>query len=122
MREKGMTIIYTTHYMEEVEEISTRIIVMDKGEIIATGTKEKLKEEIINHKQYVIEIDDVNKVCLEEFYNVEELELLLNINKGIIIRLFKKYKVNDKGYKKTDIIYKLMGLEKYDEDMLLEVK
>ena len=45
MSDKGMTIIYTTHYMEEVEEISTRIIVMDKGEIIAEGTKEKLKED-----------------------------------------------------------------------------
>lgn len=71
MREKGTTIIYTTHYMEEVEEISTRIIIMDKGEIIASGTKEKLKEEIVNDKRFVIEVDDLDKVNLEEFYNVE---------------------------------------------------
>ena len=71
MRKKGMTIIYTTHYMEEVEEISTRIIIMDKGEIIATGTKEELKEEIVNNKKFIIEVDDIGKVNLEEFYNVE---------------------------------------------------
>ena len=71
MREKGMTIIYTTHYMEEVEEISTRIIIMDKGKIIANGTKEKLKEEIVDNKRFIIEVHDVEKVNLEEFYNVE---------------------------------------------------
>lgn len=71
MSKKGMTIIYTTHYMEEVEEISTRIIIMDKGRIIASGTKEKLKEEIVNYKKFIIEVDAVDKVNTEEFYNVE---------------------------------------------------
>ncbi len=71
MREKGMTIIYTTHYMEEVEEISTRIIIMDKGQIIASGTKEKLKEEVVNYKRFIIEVDGLNELNLEEFYNVE---------------------------------------------------
>lgn len=71
MRENGMTIIYTTHYMEEVEEISTRIIIMDKGQIIASGTKEKLKEEIVNYRKFIIEIDSVDKVNTEDFYNVE---------------------------------------------------
>lgn len=70
MREQGMTIIYTTHYMEEVEEISTRIIVMDKGQIIASGTKEKLKEEIVNYKKFIIEVDAVEKVNPEIFYNI----------------------------------------------------
>ena len=66
-----MTILYTTHYMEEVEEISTRIIIIDKGQIIASGTKEKLKEEIVYFKKFIIEVDVVNKVNTEEFYNVE---------------------------------------------------
>lgn len=39
MQLKGMTVLYTTHYMEEVEEISSRIIIMDHGRIIAEGTK-----------------------------------------------------------------------------------
>ncbi|MCL1874469.1 MAG: ABC transporter ATP-binding protein [Clostridiales bacterium] len=43
LRKQGMTILYTTHYMEEVEEISTRIIIMDLGNIIAEGTNESLK-------------------------------------------------------------------------------
>ncbi|SDO73596.1 ABC transporter ATP-binding protein [Clostridium gasigenes] len=71
MRDKGITIIYTTHYMEEVEEISTRIIVMDKGEIIAEGTKEKLKEEVVKYKKLIIDADNLENVDLEEFYNIE---------------------------------------------------
>lgn len=41
--QKGATVIYTSHYMEEVEAICTRIAVMDNGKIIACGTSEELK-------------------------------------------------------------------------------
>lgn len=46
LNEAGATIIYTSHYMEEVEQICSYIVIMDKGEVIAHGTKEKLKETI----------------------------------------------------------------------------
>lgn len=71
LKENGMTIIYTTHYMEEVEEISTRIIIVDKGQIIASGTKEKLKEEVMNYKEFIIEVDNYKNINLDEFYNIE---------------------------------------------------
>ena len=44
LNKEGATIVYTSHYMEEVEQICTRIAIMDKGKIIATGTNEELKE------------------------------------------------------------------------------
>ena len=43
LNKEGATIIYTTHYMEEVEQICTRIAIMDKGKNIAIGTKDELK-------------------------------------------------------------------------------
>lgn len=42
LSEDGMTIIYTSHYMEEVEYLCRRIHIMDEGKIIATGTKDEL--------------------------------------------------------------------------------
>ena len=52
----GATIIYTSHYMEEVEQICTRISIMDKGKSIAIGTKEELKKMIKNNETISIEI------------------------------------------------------------------
>lgn len=52
----GATIIYTSHYMEEVEQICTRIAIMDKGRKIAEGTKEELKRMIKNTETLTIEI------------------------------------------------------------------
>lgn len=45
---KGTTVIYTSHYMEEVEAICTRIAIMDNGKIIACGTSEELKKLVTN--------------------------------------------------------------------------
>lgn len=42
LRNGGMTIIYTTHYMEEAEQLCTRVAVMDKGKIIAEGAPQAL--------------------------------------------------------------------------------
>lgn len=44
LREQGATVVYTTHYMEEVEQICDRIIILDKGEILAQGTINQLKQ------------------------------------------------------------------------------
>ncbi|HOZ72899.1 MAG TPA: ABC transporter ATP-binding protein [Spirochaetales bacterium] len=43
LRRRGRTIIYTTHYMEEAENLCTEIAIMDKGKIIAQGSQERLK-------------------------------------------------------------------------------
>ncbi|TVX96842.1 ABC transporter ATP-binding protein [Cohnella terricola] len=52
----GCTIIYTSHYMEEVEEICTRIAIVDHGKIIAEGTKEQLKAIVTDTKNVWIEV------------------------------------------------------------------
>lgn len=43
LNRNGATIIYTSHYMEEVEQLCTRIMIMDEGRSIACGTKDELK-------------------------------------------------------------------------------
>ena len=45
LRNDGATIVYTTHYMEEVEILCDRIIILDKGKIIAQGTSDDLKKK-----------------------------------------------------------------------------
>ena len=55
LNREGATIIYTSHYMEEVEQICSRIAIMDKGKNLAIGTSEELKKLI--KKNEIINID-----------------------------------------------------------------
>lgn len=71
LQQNGMTVLYTTHYMEEVEAISSRIIIIDHGKIIAEGTKEKLKEDVQSEKHYHIELEEGTSVSAERFYSIE---------------------------------------------------
>ncbi|MNT39023.1 Daunorubicin/doxorubicin resistance ATP-binding protein DrrA [compost metagenome] len=60
LNKAGATIVYTSHYMEEVEQICTRISIMDKGRIIATGTKEELKSMISTGEKITVELFKVS--------------------------------------------------------------
>ncbi|RJE86172.1 ABC transporter ATP-binding protein [Paenibacillus sp. 1011MAR3C5] len=56
LNEMGSTIIYTSHYMEEVEELCTRIAILDHGKVIAEGTKAQLKSIITDQKDIRIDV------------------------------------------------------------------
>ncbi|HLR36311.1 MAG TPA: DUF4162 domain-containing protein, partial [Tissierellales bacterium] len=67
LNKKGSTIIYTTHYLEEAEMLCKRIIIMDKGKSLVSGTKEELKSMITTSEKMVvgflnIEDEIVNKI------------------------------------------------------------
>ena len=55
----GTTVIYTSHYMEEVEAICTRVAIMDNGKIIACGTKEELKNMVRKDPNEEITLEQV---------------------------------------------------------------
>jgi ABC-2 type transport system ATP-binding protein len=55
----GATVIYTSHYMEEVEDICSRIAIMDNGKLIAIGTSEELKKMVV---------EDTSTITLEEVF------------------------------------------------------
>ena len=59
LNQNGATIIYTSHYMEEVEQICTRIAIMDRGKKIAIGTTEELKRMIKKSEIISIDIPDL---------------------------------------------------------------
>ncbi|WP_205700141.1 hypothetical protein [Erysipelothrix sp. HDW6C] len=74
LRDQGKTIIYTTHYMEEVEAISTRIIIMDHGDIIARGTKESLKAEMGDIRTFTITVEDGRTINSDAIYSIEGIK------------------------------------------------
>lgn len=62
----GSTVIYTSHYMEEVEAICTRIGILDKGKLIACGTKDELKRQVGQEEKLIFEIDKKSAPAMTE--------------------------------------------------------
>ena len=93
LRDNGATIVYTTHYMEEVEIICDRVIILDKGKILATGTIDELKELAKIEEKVTVEVNN-----LEEKY-IEQIKILENVdevtyNGNILLITYKKGKNN----------------------------
>jgi ABC-2 type transport system ATP-binding protein len=90
LNEQGATIIYTTHYMEEVEQLCDRIAIIDKGRTVALGTKEELKAMIRMGEKITVEVFNIAQKALEgikELSTVEKVEyresnLVIRSNKG----------------------------------------
>ncbi|WEK55787.1 MAG: ABC transporter ATP-binding protein [Candidatus Cohnella colombiensis] len=61
----GSTIIYTSHYMEEVEELCSKIAIVDRGRVIANGTKEELTSLVSAEEMLEIELSSVNYTFIE---------------------------------------------------------
>lgn len=93
----GATIIYTSHYMEEVEQICTRIAIMDKGKNLAIGTKEELKQMIKKSETIsieILEIADEDLAAIRQLNHVYEvtyenhiLNVLCNGGKHNLLRV-----------------------------------
>lgn len=85
LRKQGATIIYTTHYMEEVELLCDRVIILDKGKIIASGTCDELKELINIEEKVTVEGIDINKNLLKKIRDLKNLKNINNHEKTLII-------------------------------------
>ena len=64
MNAQGCTVVYTSHYMEEVEEICTRIMIMDHGQALATGTNAELKAMIGTGEKIQIDVPELDEATL----------------------------------------------------------
>lgn len=73
LNEEGATIIYTSHYMEEVEQICSDIAIIDKGRVIAKGTKDELKAMISTGEKISIEMYQIEDETIEYIRNMPNI-------------------------------------------------
>ncbi len=66
LAKQGSTVIYTSHYMEEVEMICSRVCIMDKGVIIASGTKDEIIDSLGGQYEIVIRLGKEDNVLPEK--------------------------------------------------------
>ena len=132
LRDEGATVVYTTHYMEEVEILCDRVIILDKGKILASGTTDELKELAKTEEKISIEVYDFDDKYLgkvDELKNVDEVKyanniLLITFTKGKnnlvdTMEFLKKYKIKyNKIYSErptlNDVFLELTGKELRD--------
>lgn len=129
LNKKGATIVYTTHYMEEVEQICNRIAIIDKGKVVAVGTKEDLKEMILISEKITVEIENLSDELLNKIRkmknvitaNYDDIDLVVTYEKGEenLEKLISFLKENNIKYQKifsslptlNDVFLELTGKE-----------
>ena len=83
--EKGLTILYTSHYMEEVECLCDRIYIMDKGNIIAVGTKSEIKDILAAENTIYIEAELLNETFVEKLKGEPTIKKVLKKDETVTI-------------------------------------
>jgi len=74
LRDNGATIVYTTHYMEEAEILCDRIIILDKGKILASGTSLELKELSDIDEKITAEISEIDESILNKINDLKNID------------------------------------------------
>ncbi|MCR8643817.1 ABC transporter ATP-binding protein [Paenibacillus sp. N1-5-1-14] len=77
-REKGTTVLYTSHYMEEVEQLCNRMYIMDHAKVIASGTKEELGRILSNEDTIILQLDAYDDALI---HDIREMESVLQTEK-----------------------------------------
>ena len=127
LRQTGVTIILTTHYIEEAEAIADRVAVINQGEIIIVEDKKELIKKM-GHKKLTIELQDE---ILEIPKKLEKYNLLIDDNKISLIYIYKAKgektgitdllkDIKDEGLRLKDLITEQSSLEKIFVDLVKE--
>lgn len=108
LNKQGVTIVYTSHYMEEVEQICTRIAILDKGKNLAIGTKEELKQMIKKSETISIEMLELSEEHLnglrglshvyEVTFENRKLQVLCSGGKHNLIRVLNYLQENNLSF------------------------
>jgi len=71
LNEQGVTVLYTTHYMEEAQELSNHIAIMDHGDLIAIGTHAELVQIVGEQDRIDLELSHESEKVLERWREIE---------------------------------------------------
>ncbi|MBR1742958.1 MAG: ABC transporter ATP-binding protein [Lachnospiraceae bacterium] len=86
LNENGATIIYTSHYMEEVERLCSKILIMDRGKRVAEGTSDELKSLLKNTENVIVTIRKLSEQSMEEIRALPHVYDVKYMNETLTIK------------------------------------
>lgn len=119
MNKNGVTVIYTSHYMEEVEALCDRVAIIDNGKVITQGTKSELKALVTDKDTLDITVDNPDKVDYEKIKRIRGVSNVYLDDHNIQITSEKGSKnlneimncIMESGVNTSNIGYKEVNLE-----------
>lgn len=132
LNKEGSTIIYTTHYLEEAEMLCKKIIIMDNGKNLVSGTKEELKAMITTTEKIVVGFLTIEAGIIDRIKNIphvievekDEEDYIIKFENGVnnLANLLEFIKANNLTYTKlysqlpslNDVFLELTGKELRD--------
>ncbi|WP_342479012.1 ABC transporter ATP-binding protein [Paenibacillus sp. FSL H7-0350] len=118
-QEREMTVIYTSHYMEEVEYLCRNVAIIDHGSLIAQGTKEELKDGLAACDTLTVNFSEASEEALEQLNRISgiskvdvtgnQIRMLVSTSHRNVIEIVDEIK--NTGIKLTSFNYEEVNLE-----------
>lgn len=89
-REKGTTVLYTSHYMEEVEQLCNRMYIMDHGQIIASGTQDELRRILSGEDTLLIQLNEPSPKLVQELLVLDAVRQVEETESGLKLIVTKQ--------------------------------
>lgn len=92
-KEWGSTVIYTSHYMEEIEELCNRVFIMDLGKEVAYGEREHIKASVFSNNKIIIETQNIDAETVIELNKIEGVEKILESDSVLTLTIGSNFKL-----------------------------
>lgn len=94
-KEWGTTVIYTSHYMEEIEELCKRVFIIDLGKEIAYGDREEIKASVFSNNKVLIEVQDISAKIIIELKAIEGINNVTDKDNKVSLTIGSNFKLGN---------------------------
>jgi len=92
-KEWGTTIIYTSHYMEEIEELCKRVFIIDLGKEVSYGDREEIKASVFSNNKVIIETQEISGETIMKLKDLEGIDKVSDKDNVLTLTIDSKFKL-----------------------------
>jgi ABC-2 type transport system ATP-binding protein len=92
-KEWGTTVIYTSHYMEEIEELCKRVFIIDLGKEVSYGDREEIKASVFSNNKVIIETQEISGETIMKLKDVEGIDKVSDKDDVLTLTIDSKFKL-----------------------------